>query len=293
CGRHLHPYLDDKNRDRGAIQLPACLGIVTRGCWYEAGLKTEIELRLDQCEQCSLAKTLPRLKYNIETAAEWLIASGHTPLFNLTYQSGQSKVKKNLKAVEAGLKVTSRRDLFLSLVRAGRREPADAMQGDDASFSRYGALNGPGHCLPNWQKRLAELYSKNMIEGFPPAYWPTIAIDSQCVHCGLCVLFCPSGALQRIIKDGICAYHFTSGLCIDCRICQLICEQKAISREREKVGKPFESICIYSSPVDECRRCGSMTSDFRTRLCYRCAQEASIDQEFKDVCRTLLIRDKE
>ncbi|MFO7568578.1 MAG: 4Fe-4S dicluster domain-containing protein, partial [Smithellaceae bacterium] len=120
CGRHLHPYLDDKNRDRGAIQLPACLGIVTRGCWYEAGLKTEIELRLDQCEQCPLAKTLPRLKYNIETATEWLIASGHTPLFNLIYQSGQSKVKKNLKAVEAGLKVTSRRDLFLSLVRAGR-----------------------------------------------------------------------------------------------------------------------------------------------------------------------------
>lgn len=291
CGRHSSPYQDDKNRDRGAIRLPTCLAIVTRGCWYETGMKTEVRLRLDQCRQCPMEKTLPRLKCSIETAAEWLAASGHTPRFNLIHQSNRSRVKVNLKAVDAGLKVTSRRDLFLSLVKEGVRETPDDKLGANTSSSLSSGEGRPGTCLPDWRRRLAPVYSRNMIEGSLPAYWPTITLNSRCVHCGLCVLLCPSGTLHRIVEDGICTYHFTSGFCLDCRICQLICEQKAIERAREQVAKPFEKTCIYTSPVDECRRCGNVTSDFHTRLCYRCRQEVSLDSEFKDVCRKLLIQD--
>jgi ribosomal protein L37E len=44
---------------------------------------------------------------------------------------------------------------------------------------------------------------------------------------------------------------------------------------------------IYTAPVIECERCGSVTADESTHLCYWCGKEKAIDHAFKDVCRKL------
>ena len=286
CGNHSSPYQDHKSPARGALQIPACLSIITRGGWYELGLKTQIELHLEQCEGCSRSKTIPRLEFNIATASEWLMASGHTPEFSFIHQGAKGKVEKSLKAIETGFKITSRRDLFLSLINRGR-QVAGQMPDSRKSFSQESDPARRGSCLPDWQRRLAEVYSKNSLEGASPAYWPTVKINSQCVHCGMCSLFCPSFALQSVVQEGRCTYSFNSGLCLDCRICQLVCEKGAISRDREKNEKPFEMKSIFSAPVIECERCGSVTPDPSTPLCYWCGTEKASDYAFKDVCREL------
>ncbi|NLB52351.1 MAG: 4Fe-4S binding protein [Syntrophomonadaceae bacterium] len=286
CGRHSAPYKKNRDRDNGAVQLPACLGIISRAAWYEIGLITKVELQVDQCEACPMKNVLSRLDYNLRIAAEWMEASGRIPVFNLIYQGNKGKTKKSLAAIEAGLKVTSRRDLFLSLVNKGRQITGNRPDRKESFLEEINQVR-QNSCLSDWQRRLAEVYPANMIEGSPPAYWPVIKMNDKCVNCGMCSRFCPSGALQIVVTEGVCTHYFTSGLCLDCRSCELFCQQKAISRGKEKVEKPFETTIISVTPVVKCQRCGSVTVDSSNHLCFWCSEETSIDSEFNDICNNL------
>ncbi|RJE47150.1 MULTISPECIES: 4Fe-4S binding protein [unclassified Dehalobacter] len=288
CGKHSSPFNKDKTWEMGAVQLPACLSMISKGAWYEFGLKTAIELHLDQCEGCSMSRTLSRLDFNVGTAAEWLEASGCTPEINYIHQSSKGKTKKNLKAIETGLKVTSRRDLFLSVIGKGR-QISENIRNNTKSFSKERDQERRNSYLPDWQKRLAEVYPNNRIKGASPAYWPTIKINDKCVNCGMCTNFCPSKTLKNTVEGGICTRYFTSGLCLDCRICQLFCPREAISRDREKVEKPFEATTLFSAAAIKCRRCTSITFDNTRHLCYWCREETAIDDEIKEKYRKLLL----
>jgi Fe-S-cluster-containing hydrogenase component 2 len=288
CAIHTLPYQVAKNKDRGALQLPACLSAISKGAWYELGLKTEVEIHLDQCSECPNFETISRLEYNVKTAAEWLEASGHAPAISYLHQGSQVKTKKNLLANETGLRVTSRRDFFISIINKGREQLGNAPEEAENSPKK---LNNKtrNNCLPDWQKRLAAVFQKNMIEGSTPAYWPTITISNHCVHCGLCSRNCPSGTLQTVVKDGVCTHYFTSGLCLDCRMCQLLCPKEAISRNRQKVEKPFEVSNIYSTSSKECRRCGGTTVDSSEDLCYWCKLEETVDNEMISSFKKMLL----
>ncbi|WP_410173311.1 4Fe-4S binding protein [Desulfitobacterium hafniense] len=74
--------------------------------------------------------------------------------------------------------------------------------------------------------------------------------------------------------------YFTSGLCIDCRVCQLFCPREAISRDREKVEKPFDVTCLFTAQGIHCERCDFATFASGDNLCYWCKEEAAIDNDF-------------
>lgn len=289
CEEHSTPFKKEKDRYRGAVQIPACLSVISRGAWYELGLGTEIEIHLEECDDCSVKKALARLEYNVEMASEWLEASGHTARISYISQSSNGKAKRSLRAIETGLKVTSRRDLFLSLVGKGR-QAAERISDKAKSFSNELDQNRTESLLSDWQKRLAKVYSQNMVEGATAAYWPTIKKSKECINCGMCSAVCPSKTLQIIVNNNTCTHYFTSGLCIDCRICQLFCPKEAISRDREKVEKPFEVTSIFTAPVIHCQRCESYTLENSECLCYWCKEEAAIDHSFKETCRNLFLK---
>lgn len=198
-----------------------------------------------------MSETVARLEYNVSMAAEWLEASGHQPSFSYIHQGSQGKNKNSLLAIETGLKVTSRRDLFISLIHKGQQLTGQLLNGTN-TFPRELDKKMRNSCLPDWQRRFGEVFQKNVKSSSNPAYWPTIKINDQCVNCGMCSHYCPSGTLQITVKDGVCNHYFTSGLCLDCRICQLFCPREAISRDREKVEKPFEAVSIYNNLTKNC-----------------------------------------
>ncbi|BAE82686.1 4Fe-4S binding protein [Desulfitobacterium hafniense] len=285
CDRHPLPYKADKSKERGAAQLPACLSIVSKGAWYEIGLKTEVEIHLDQCQDCPMSETVSRLKYNINTAAEWLQTSGHTPQISMIHQCSRGKTKKSLLAIETGLKVTSRRDLFVSLFNKGQQLAGKANPKDSTEESDKLTRN---MFLPEWQKRLGDVFNKNRTGSLSPSYWPTIKINEECANCGMCRNYCPSGTLQMEVQDGVSHHVFTSGHCLDCRICELFCPKEAISRDREKVERPFEAQVINSVSVVHCKVCESMTNEHEKQLCYWCQGGTQNDHELKDTLKELL-----
>lgn len=290
CAKHTTPYKQHKSKDRDAVRLPACLSSISKGTWYELGLKTEIELHLEECEQCPMAETLPRLEYNLATAAEWIAASGQSAQLRYIKHSTKGKTKKSMFAIETGLKVTSRRDLFLSILGKGREIIGYENERSNAPSEETGSEQGNyDRCLPDWHKRLAKIFPPNQVNVASPAYWPTIKINTTCVNCGMCSRFCPSGTLQIDIKNEMCTHYYTSGLCLDCRLCQLFCPQEAISRDREKVENPFELLSIYTVSVDKCKRCENLTSNKSRCYCYWCEEESAIDGELKENSKKLLL----
>jgi len=286
CGRHSTPYLAKEERDKAAIQIPTCLSSVSKGAWYEIGLLTEVELRLDECEECPMKGSLARLCLAVNTALEWLNASGHPAEFSYIEIAEKAKRKKKLQAASCGLKITSRRDLFLSLL--GRGNDSNTPDGSERRISilelrKKHKLN----VLPDWQKRFAESYQNHFQQGGSPAYWPSIKVKTDCVNCGMCARYCPTQALQIKVEGNECTHSFVSGYCLDCRICMLACPTQSIIRERQVDQEPFEVKDIYKVPVTECKRCATHTLVNEGNLCYWCAKEPNQQDLLSDIRQKL------
>lgn len=290
CGNHSTPFKKSKDQSRGAVQIPACLCIISKGAWYELGLTTKIELYLDQCEECPVTSNLARLEYNIGTATEWLEAVGHIAEINYIFQNNSGKTTKNLKAIETGLKITSRRDFLMLNLNKGKQLAKENLA--KSKLPTKGSVQERKESLlPDWQKRLAKIYPQQIPEGSSPAYWPTIKISDQCVNCGLCSSICPTKTLELVVNKNTCDHYFTNGLCIDCRLCQLFCPQDAIVKDRVMEEKPFEAKKVFTSSITYCKLCGSTTVQNANNLCYWCREEEASEHNFMDNCRKVFLKE--
>lgn len=286
CEDHDAPFLCKEDKEKGAIQIPTCLSSLSKGAWYEIGIQTGVELRLEKCQQCPMKKSLERLQYKIETAMEWLTASGHTPSFIYIDNVGNIQRKKKLKAVSTGMKVTSRRDLFLNLFGQSKEVVQQQILKKD-TFG-HGKRKRKLKTISNWQKRLEVTYTSHFQEGGHPAYWPSIEKKESCVNCEICSNNCPTGALQVKIEDGKAVHTFMAGHCIDCRLCMLFCPTESIVRDRQPNAHPFEIQVELEGSVVVCRRCGNHTFDQVKSLCYFCENEAEDTDMITDVWKHLL-----
>jgi Pyruvate/2-oxoacid:ferredoxin oxidoreductase delta subunit len=228
-----------------------------------------------------MGKTFPRLATNVGTAMEWLEAAGRPARIHFVNRCEQDPSAKRREMIDAGLKVTSRRDLFLSLIQRARQ----ATRAVEVDLS----CKPEDDYLPGWRKRFARVYQENALPSSAAVYWPTIKIDDRCVNCGMCSMFCPSGALQIREEDGTAQHSFTSGYCLDCRICEMICSVGAIRRDRELVANPFEQITISSAAIMACKRCGDTTTTNPEGLCYWCQQENAIETGLMETYKSIFL----
>jgi ferredoxin len=269
--------------------LPACLSTISKAGWFELGLKTEIELHREECQKCLMSTTLSHIEFDIGTAVEWVKASGKEAKVSFIYEDVNGTTKRDLRALETGLRMTSRRELFMSLIEHGRRElikKVDEIASLTSVTEKSNRMRTTNY-LPEWKQRLAKVYPKNQTNVSTPAYWPTIKIDDTCINCEMCSKFCPVGALETKVEHGTITYYFTNGLCIDCGICQLFCPNQAINSEMDRIENPFATISIYSKDANLCRVCKKPTSDHSNHLCYMCEHDDINNHQLVKSCKEM------
>ena len=286
CEYNDEPFLGKEDKEKGAIQIPTCLSSISKGAWYEIGIQTNVELRMEKCGQCPMNSCIERMQYSIETAMEWLTASGHKPSFIYLDHVNNVHKKKRLKAVTTGMKVTSRRDLFLSLFGQGKEIVQEKIRQKD--YRTHGKRKKTLKTLPDWQRRLESSYTSNFQEGGSAAYWPSIEKSNTCVNCGMCSINCPTGALQIRLVEGKAVHVFTAGHCLDCRLCMLFCPTESIQRDRKPNLHPFETEIVLENSAIECRKCGNHTFNQANNLCYFCENEAEESAMISDVLKHLV-----
>lgn len=287
CGYNDAPFRLQGDREKGAVQVPTCLSSISKGGWFEIGLLTAVELRFEKCCQCPMKDSLKRLKLAVETAMEWIAACGRSCEFSYVHKAETVTKRKQLKAAPTGLKVTSRRDLFLYLFQQGKQAARQVWEKEALPHARRCKKPGTGSCLPSWQIRLEESYRSHFQEGGSPAYWPSIVKEDSCVNCGLCSDNCPVQALQVKVEGGKAQHIFTPGLCLDCRLCFLFCPTKSITRDRQPNAHPFAPQVILEKEAAPCRRCGQYTFPGSGPLCYWCRHEPSEEDLLSDAWKHL------
>jgi len=285
CGYHDKPYNVGPG-GTGAMRVPGCLAGLSKGLWFELGKLTQVELHLEFCTDCELKDNLPHLAGHVTTAAEWLMAVGIEPMFFEVLEPGEGKSKKKHRAIDTGLNVTSRRDLFLGLLERGKAIISEERQ--EEKGKKHGGAYAPG-----WMLRLEESYPKTPPQNDRAAYWSAIHINENCKGCGLCTSYCPTGALRLDKDSGTYTHLFQSGRCIDCRICEVFCPSEAISRSRRQTPTPFAVSSVRAAEGVRCRRCDMPTVHTAEGLCYWCWLEENMESDLLHICKQVLFKDED
>ncbi len=182
-----------------------------------------IVLLSGECAECADFAAEAALDLAVATAEETMAALGRPLAIERTRVSG------NASAVEATALTVTRRGLFRHLARGlGQAAAAGAAPKDPRrSISALHRQLAPPGRHRRLMLDLAELQSRGHRSAVPlPASLPLACIiaTSECDTCGLCLKYCPHGALA--IRGGSVAAN--PDRCTGCGLCVEVCPRSAL-----------------------------------------------------------------
>lgn len=216
--------------DRDAVVVP-CLGYLNEAVLVGAVVQgvDGVILNVSGCPQCTLGSGLP-----VTRASLWR-ANRLLTLFGLA-----SKVSARTDEPGRGYgpedsKHYSRRELFSYLGRGAREAVTGAgtsliADGEVAASSRRSLQTGlpeKRSLLLNCLKRLGPPSTRQTsAEGLPFA---RVDIGEDCDGCGMCITFCPTGALGWHDEEKKKTMIFSAGYCLACNLCRDVCPRDSIA----------------------------------------------------------------
>ncbi|HML23993.1 MAG TPA: 4Fe-4S binding protein [Aggregatilinea sp.] len=276
CKSHPAPQMGDETVP--VIQIGACLGAVSPGVWYEVGLGAAARVRLEHCSGCALAEAARYTHKAVELANTWLQSSGHAPTLLIAEESDPAPASATRRAVvSAEQKIVNRRSFLTFAFARSSGAPQQALTGLPEDEEVQQKL--PPH-TPVWLRHLSAIYPTSAAgaeaRSEPEATetrWPTLSVESNCVACGACARYCPSGALSTTSVEGQYQHLFTPGFCLGCGLCAQVCSTGALTRSYAPDDAPFETRVMQERSVGVCKKCGNPALDMLNGLCYWCATE--------------------
>ncbi len=203
----------------------SCLGGLSAADLIAAALRTErIELVSGDCLGCPDAAAAAALELAV-VAAEETMAALSRPLI-----IARARTPGDVPAAAATAATVSRRGLFGFLARGLGTAAAGAAAPKDPQRS-IGALHRQV-APPGTQRRLIldllELHGRGAGSAVTlPCALPlaSLVATSDCDLCGLCLSYCPHGALA-IVEDGVTCAAVD---CTGCGLCVEVCPREALS----------------------------------------------------------------
>lgn len=239
------------------------------------------------CHECELGANYIVVKETITTTQNLLSAFGRKPsVFSYQDSAGLLSAKGTSSAtvkVRAEEPLLSRRDIFRSLGSRVAHELTEMTSNlvEDilsiAATAKKLEQRPPAHRL-----LLAQLFVKlgkpakssvNLIK-LPMA---EVKFSDQCSACGLCLRFCPTGALQSEASDEDIKFKFTTVYCIACDICRKVCPSGAINLSDEidttRLAEQEPEVLLRCK-LASCTMCGApCASNGLEPLCFVCRKK--------------------
>ncbi|MBC8263889.1 MAG: 4Fe-4S dicluster domain-containing protein [Anaerolineales bacterium] len=260
----------------GSLSLPLLLSAVAQG------IKT-LWLYDEVCADCPLGSVQASMERTVGMANRLLTIFGQKRRV-LTYRgSPELLAAKGLKrpVAQSDQPRYSRRDFFASLRRSAQGALAETIASSLSTLEETSSLaeEKVPQRVPLARRRLARVLpqlgppavNRFAANGLPFA---NVAINDDCLACGLCGRFCPTGALTFASDEEQFAITFTAVNCLDCEICSLICPAQAVVFDQE-----IETIhLVESAPrvllvgqLASCQGCGAPCAATDAEpLCFVC-----------------------
>lgn len=235
-----------------------------------------VRLNIGQCKNCNFA---PGLRAGIKSLRQ---ANRILALFGIPGKISASAKEPELKETE----LYSRRDFFSYLrgeTQSRLAAAAEAVNGERGMTAKTKVTLEP--ILPKKRSLLLEHIKKlgepvtdrAKADDLPFA---RVEISGQCNGCGMCVTFCPTGALKSYEEGDRQVIDFSLGHCLACNLCGDICPEGAIAYAT--YISPYDLVTDGTKILIEhrksvCLRCGqSYVGEYGSKVCPNCSKEKGL-----------------
>ena len=214
CGHHA--------RDGDAVVVP-CLGALSAADLIGAAAVGIGRLTLVSagCETCGERAAGLAAGAALDTASAALSILGRR--FAATRRTAPRVAADRPPAASAP--ALSRRDLFAFVARGARRSAAEGLTSQRRTIADLHGQAAPPASHARLRADLAALSARDTAAAAAPAALPAdlplalLEVEPGCTGCGLCVRYCPHGALA--VSDG--APRREAALCTGCGLCVEVC----------------------------------------------------------------------
>ena len=114
-------------------------------------------------------------------------------------------------------------------------------------------------------------------------------ISGQCNGCGMCVTFCPTGALKSYEEGDRQVIDFSLGHCLACNLCGDICPEGAIAYSTDINPRDLitgERKILIEHKKSLCLKCGqSYVGDYGSTLCLDCRKKKGLEEWLAGIWR--------
>lgn len=250
--------------EKGGVTVP-CLGYLNESVLIGAIARGARAVKLDitQCQKCELSFGFQAARRSARQANRILALFDRPERVVLT--AGDQSVTHN----QPDNRHFSRREFFSYLSRGTWKTLTQVMESTATGEgrSRAGALLKPRlpkkqHLLLESLKALGEPVTAVVENKDLP--FTRIEMTEGCDGCGLCVTFCPTGALKQFDDNGNRAIGFSSAFCLACNLCLKICPRGALTS------------LAYSNIHDLVTEKRRVLVEIEQQACIRCGQMSTV-----------------
>lgn len=226
----------------------ACLGWLTADHLLEIGMaRSETVLTTGDCSACRLS----RAGAMIDRAA----ATANTVL----EQMGQAqRIQVSRQVVRAGNegRALSRRDLFSLWRTEGVQVASTLLPQKEVNPAKLSARVPPRRA--RWIRR-APAQTLNPGAVMPEGPWSARKVSDACTGCGICVAFCPTGALTQVQEGENWTLSHQPTSCVNCDTCSALCPTRAVGQAPLTIGQMVsgertEVAHLVSAICNACRK---------------------------------------
>jgi NAD-dependent dihydropyrimidine dehydrogenase PreA subunit len=216
--------------DATIIQHPRCLAELSPSQLIELAADRHVWLNDQACAACPLAEAHTSILRAVNEANRWRAAFDQPrQIHPLTTDADRNAQPRPARVFDSANPPSDRRAFFKMFTRSLIQASASATQ--FGTTNQVGPVDQrlPRH-VPAERVGLLSAIGKLGQPQNVPLDLPRVQVQgSDCTACGLCVRFCPTGALRFQSDEAYFVLDFIPAACIDCDICEKACPTKAVS----------------------------------------------------------------
>jgi Pyruvate/2-oxoacid:ferredoxin oxidoreductase delta subunit/coenzyme F420-reducing hydrogenase delta subunit len=269
--------------DESSLKVP-CLGFLNEAVFVGAiGCGAQgIRLNVAHCKGCKYALGLRAAGESMKRANRILA------LFGLSRRVMASAEDSDGSHNQADRQLYSRREFFAYLQGETGKQVAAAIEGMDSDGDMGGATRAilepklpvkRGLLLEHIKKLGKPVADQARSDGLPFA---RVEIGDSCDGCGMCVAFCPTGALRSYEEGDRQVIDFSSRYCLACGLCAEICPQATIAYSASVNPGALATdarMILMEHRKSVCAQCGqTYIAVLESKLCLNCRKKKEMEE---------------